>query len=102
MIKRVPVNTIEDDESFPYDFRNWNYPEELLRSTLYSAWWTEIDDDNNETALLMDYDGFIEWYNANIDEWLTLDDGDDEAFTAEEYLPYHIGRTICPVKEVIP
>ena len=97
MLKLVPSLSIEDDDSFPYDFERWDYPISLLRSHLYTAWWTEISHDGHEYALLMDYDGFIEWYNSNIDKW-GLDD--DEPYTAEEYLPYHLGRTICVVKEV--
>ena len=97
MLKLVPSLSIVDDDSFPYDFRHWDYPEELLRSSLYTAWWTEINHDGHEYALLMDYDGFIEWYNSNADKW-GIDD--DYKFTAEEYLPYHLGRTICVVKEV--
>ena len=97
MLKLVQSLSIEDDDSFPYDFERWDYPISLLRSHLYTAWWTEISHDGHEYALLMDYDGFIEWYNSNADKW-GLDDG--EPFTAEEYLPYHLGRTICVVKEV--
>ena len=98
MIKYVLPSSIEDDDTFPYDFEHWNYPTELLRSTLYSAWWATEDDDK---VIVMDYDGFIEWYNANEPKWAE-DEGltEDERFTAEEYLPYHIGRTIEVVKEV--
>ena len=101
MIKYVPVNTIEDDDTFPYDFTYWNYSDDLLRSTLYSAWWTEIPEDKSEEyAILMDYDGFIEWYNRNEPTWAKYMLDDSERFTAEEYLPYHLGRTICAVKEI--
>lgn len=103
MIKYVPVNTIEDDDTFPYDFTNWNYSEKLLRSTLYAVWWADEIPDNNdeERTLLMDYDGFIEWYNRNEPTWAEAEDiADDERMTAEEYLPYHIGRTIAVVKEL--
>ena len=101
MLKYVPAMSIEDDDSFPYDFSNWNYPTELLRSCLFTAWWTRILDDGHEYALLMDYDGFIEWYNSNEPNW-AKEEGllDDERFTAEEYLPYHLGRTMTVVKEV--
>lgn len=101
MIKRVLPHEIEDDDSFPYDFKNWDYPIELLRSSLYSVWWTEIDEDGNETALLMDYDGFVQWYSGRVDEWLKNDDSINwKDYPAEEYLPYHLGRTIYPVKVV--
>lgn len=102
MLKYVPALSIEDDDSFPYDFKRGDYPLSLLRSVLYSAWWTVVPDDGDqELALLMDYDGFIEWYNSNEPQW-AFDEGlgDDERMTAEEYLPYHLGRTITVVKEV--
>ena len=102
MLKYVPVQNIEDDESFPYDCTNWAYSDDLLRSSLYCPWWTEIDDENGtESVLLMDYDGFVEWYNSNIDDWMKDDDEIDwENYPAEEYLPYHLGRTLTVVKEV--
>lgn len=102
MIKYVPALTVIDDNSFPFDFKHWDYPEELLRSCLYSVWWTCIPENTNEElALVMDYDGFMEWYNSNMDKWLLDCDGDQKAvFTAEEYLPYHIGRTVSVVKIV--
>lgn len=99
MLKLVPSLSIVDDDSFPYDFRHWDYPEELLRSSLYTAWWTEVEHDGTDYTLLMDYDGFIEWYNDNHDAWIE-DSPELKDMTAEEYLPYHIGRTLCVVKEV--
>ena len=102
MLKKVPSLSLIEDDAFPYDFERWDYPISLLRSSLYSVWWTEIPEDSDqELALLMDYDGFVEWYNANEDAW-AKDIGLDESerFTAEEYLPYHLGRTIIVVKEV--
>lgn len=101
MIKLVPASTIKDDDTFPYDFKRWDYPTSLLRSCLYTAWWTEVDHDGVRYVLLMDYDGFIEWYTENEPKW-SQEEGltDDERFTAEEYLPYHLGRTISVVKEV--
>ena len=101
MIKRVNPNMIEEDFDFPYDFKSWAYPVSLLKSTLYTVWWTEIDDNGNETVLLMDYDGFAEWYTKEMDSWLMDDNTVNwKEYPAEEYLPHHIGRTICPVKEV--
>lgn len=102
MIKRVPARFVIDDDSFPYNFSNWNYPTELLHSCLYSAWWTEIpEDENEEYALVMDYDGFIEWYNSNPDKWMTeTDTNSEKPLTAEEYLPYHLGKTLSVIKIV--
>ena len=100
MLKYVPAQFVEDDDTFPYDFRRSDYPPELLRSVLYSAWWTRIEGDQ-ELALVMDYDGFVEWYNTNKSDW-AREEGllEEEQFTAEEYLPYHLGRTLTVVKEV--
>ena len=102
MLKYVNPSAIEEDEFFPYDFEHWNYSDSLLRSTLYSVWWTEIDDDTGtESALLMDYDGFVEWFDEKHEEWLFMDDSVDWSdCSAHEYLTYHLGRTVCPVKEV--
>lgn len=101
MLKLVPVSSIESDDSFPYDFRRNLYPTSLLRSVLYCPWWTTITDDGCEYATVMDYDGFIEWYNSNEPKWSRDEElTEDERFTAEEYLPYHIGRTLDIVKEV--
>lgn len=97
MIKRIPSRSVIDDEAFPYDFRNWNYPESLLRSTLYATWYTEIGDDGTEYAVVMDYDGFIQWYSDHVNDWAKDDPEFWEGYTAQEYLPYHIGRTISPV-----
>lgn len=98
MIKYVPALTVIDDDSFPYDLAHWTYPPELLRSCLYSVWWTEIPEHcDTELAIVMDYDGFLEWYNSESVKW---DTDEAEGFTAEEYLPYHIGRTISVIKIV--
>jgi len=94
MMKYVPTRNITEDTSFPYDFSNWNYPEQVLRSHLYTAWWEEKVEDGERLSIIMDYDGFIEWYRSKGYE-------QTEDFTAEEYLPYHIGRTIDVVKEKI-
>lgn len=102
MIKYVPVSTLEDAD-FPYDFTHWDYPLDLLRSCLYSAWWDTMDIDGEEHVIVMDYDGFIEWYNAHVPEWMEQEEDDGikwDEYPAEEYLPYHIGRTIDVVKEV--
>lgn len=106
MIERIPAHLVVDDDSFPYDFEAWNYPEELLRSSLYCFWWTEIPDDpadGNEYAIVMDYDGFTQWFNERKEYELMMQyDPDDclPADTAEEYLPYHLGRTLTVVKVV--
>ena len=100
MLKYVPSLSIEDDASFPYTRDGKDYPDDLLRSRLYSAWWTVITDDDQELALLMDYDGFVEWYNSKVDEWMLDESAPSEPFTADEYLRYHLGVTISAVKEV--
>ena len=101
MMKYVPALSIEDDDTFPYLRDGKGYTEELLRSRLYSAWWTVITDDHSEElALLMDYDGFVEWYNSKVDEWMLDDSAPSEPFTADEYLRYHLGVTITAVREV--
>ena len=100
MLKLVPSLSIEDDDSFPYDFERWDYPISLLRSHLYTAWWTEISHDGHEYALLMDYDGFVEWYESKVDEWMLDESAPSEPFTADEYLRYHLGVTMTVVREV--
>ena len=100
MLKYVPALSIEDDDAFPYACDGKAYPEELLRSVLYSAWWTTITDDGQELALLMDYDGFVEWYESKVDEWMLDESAPSEPFTADEYLRYHLGVTMTVVREV--
>lgn len=99
MIKTVPVSAIAEDKSFPYNFSGGTYPKSLLRSFLYSPDDPELCNDDH--AVVMDYDGFIrffpEWNRIYSDHDNPPLYADDEA---EEYLPYHIGRTITPVVEV--
>ena len=100
MIKLVPASTIKEDDSFRYDFKEWNYPLSLLRSCLYSPDDPNLCDDDH--ALVMDYDGFIEWFpewnhmyeEENDEDWYKDDEG-------AKYLPYHLGRTVSVVKEAI-
>lgn len=107
MKKYLPMETVVDDDSFVYT-KDRTYPEEILRSSLFSPGWGEIDEETGkEVALLMDYDGFIEWFNSNLPAWIEdlLDEDcrkDFSTYTAEEYLADHLGYTIFVAKEETP
>lgn len=94
-MKRImPIDQVEEANDFPYDFSRWNYTEDTLRSFLYSPDDPNLTDDDH--CLVLDYDGFIEWFP----EWNNMypDDKVYEDDEGAEYLPYHIGRTVSPVR----
>lgn len=98
MQKVVLVKTLEDVEPFPFD--RFSPPtEETLRQYLYTAWWT-LDDDGDH-VVLMDYDGFVEYYDEHVPQWREEEgEGFWDDYSATEYLRDHVGVTICVVKEV--
>lgn len=99
MIKKiVRTDCTEDVTPFPFS-RNYQPTEEDLRKYLYTAWWTLEDDE--EHVILMDYDGFVEYYNEHLPEW-KANDGEDfwDGYSAFEFLRDHVGVTVDVVKEV--
>ena len=101
MLKYVPAQSVEDDHAFPYAHYGKNYSSELLHSVLFSPVWTIVPEDSDvEISPVMDYDGFLEWYASNIDEWmLDRSFGDYGKDSADEYLRDHLGVTMVVVKE---
>jgi hypothetical protein len=100
MKRIVPTDQVVYDHDFPYDWQDWDYPQSLLQSTLYSPDDPNLTDDDH--VLVMDYDGFIEFFP----EWNALyrEEADEDWYKDDEgakYLPYHIGRTVSPIKEVL-
>lgn len=98
MKRIVPVDQVVFDDRFPYDWQDWDYPQSLLQSTLYCPDDPNLCDDDH--VLVMDYDGFIEWFP----EWNAMYPEADKPYNDDEgaeYLPFHIGRTVSPVKEVL-
>lgn len=95
MIKIVPVDQVVFYDDFPYDWEGWDYAPDLLRSTLYSPDDPTLCPDGY--MMVMTYDDFIEWFP----KWIATDpDPIYKPDEAEEYLPYHIGRTVEPIKGV--
>lgn len=95
MKKYVSAHTVTDDCSFHYLWDGRNYTDDTLRSVLYAPWWTKVNDDE-ELVLLMDYDGFVEWYESGEEEWTT---DNRSGMTADEYLRKNLGTIISVVKE---
>lgn len=98
MKKIVHIDMITDDTSIP------DYPnapgEEVLRGCLFSAvWFDELD--LRDYCTIMDYEGFVEFFNAHIPQWKAEDNDDDfwNDYTALQYIQDNLGRTICAVKE---
>ena len=95
MIQFVHPDQVIPFDSFPYDFRRADYSAHLLNNTLYIPDDPDIGDDDH--ILVMDYDGFMEWFPMYARQI-----GDDflADYPPDEYLPYHIGRTVTPVKGI--
>ena len=93
-------NVVEAND-FPYDYNHWHYSEEILRQYLFSPDDPTLCEDDDH-ILVMDYDGFVEWFP----EWNKMyppEDGydwykDDEG---GKYLSEHVGRTVTVIKEVL-
>lgn len=93
-------NVVEADD-FPYDYNHWHYSEEVLRQYLFSPDDPTLCEDDDH-LLVMDYDGFVEWFP----EWNKMyppEDGEDWYKDDEggEYLSEHVGRTVTVIKEVL-
>lgn len=99
MKRIVPVSQVEEATGFPYEWSSPKYSEELLRSFLYSPDDPTLCDDDH--CLVLDFDGFVEWFP----EWNAMyrDEADEDWYKDDEgmqYLIYHIGRTVTPLKGV--
>lgn len=87
-----------DATGFPFDYNNWNYPEEILRQYLFCP-----DDPNlfrdDDRCLVMDYDGFVKWFP----EWNRMykDEADADWYKDDQggkYLSENVGRTVSVVR----
>ena len=92
MKKEIKCNLITDVENFPYDWENWDYSPELLRSVQYTTAVPDLAKDP-DSEMVFDYDGLVEWFLSWRDEDEILFD-----MSPEEFVSYHIGRTLSPVR----
>lgn len=100
MKKVVRSDCVEEVVPFPFSNPSVEITEDLLRQFLYTAWWTIEDDDDH--VILMDYDGFVEFYDEHVPQWREEEDGDMffDNYSALEYLRDHVGTTVEVVREV--
>lgn len=96
----VPTTGVEYIHAFPR-YRYGDVPDEELRQYLYSPDDPNLCDDDH--VLVMDYDGFIEWFpewNRMYADQIAEEFGDDWYKDDEgaEYLREHVDRTVSTVK----
>ena len=94
MMKEYSNHLIQEISPFPYRFSDWmNYDSSMLRSILYSP--DNPDLCNPEHSLVGTYDDMVEWFLSWRD---TGEDGFFADMDPDEFITYHLGRTILPVR----
>lgn len=93
---------IEADD-FPWDYNYWHYSEDVLRRYLFSPSDPTLCEDDDH-LLVMDYDGFVEWFPVWNNMYPPEDDEVEDWYKDNEggkYLSEHVGRTVTVIKEVL-
>lgn len=102
MIKTLPARMVKDVKPYPFDvYPQFQVPEEAFRKYLYSAdWFGDMEDDKH--SVVMDFDGFVKYYNEHVPQWIAEQGEEGEEFfkdySAYDYLRDHIDRTVWAVR----